>query len=34
MLSSKLIALVMPISQKIVMTMLTEIERVHGSVKP
>ena len=34
MLSSRLTALVMPISQKIVITMLTEIERVQGSVIP
>ena len=34
MLSSKLIALVMPISQKIVITMLTGSERVHGKANP
>ena len=34
MLSSKLIALVMPISQKIVINMLTGSDRVHGRANP
>ena len=34
MLSSRLMAFVMPISQKIVITMFTENERVQGSDKP
>ena len=34
MLSSKLIALVIPISQKIVITMFAGSDRVHGSSNP
>jgi hypothetical protein len=34
MLSSRLIAFVIPISQKIVMTTLIDAERVQGSVNP
>ena len=34
MLSSRLMALVMPISQKMASAMLSSTEPVHGSVKP